>query len=94
VEFKEQKQQEHAEWIRDEAGLRRALGPAWQKPTILQTDELDDQEIYRRAVLKDGSFVAVLDVRERFIKLIDRLAAADASGRAAAQLGGAKGDGQ
>jgi hypothetical protein len=86
IGFREQRRQERAEWIRDEAALRRILGPAWRRPAVVQEDEFGDAEIYRRALLKEGNFVAVVDSRERFIKLIDRMAVAEAAGRAAAQV--------
>ena len=73
-------------WIRDEDGLRRILGPAWQRPTVIQTGELHDEEIYQRALLRQGDFVAVVDSKERFIKLIDRMGVAEAVGRTAVEV--------
>jgi hypothetical protein len=85
IGFDEQRRQERAEWIADEASLRGILGPAWRRPAVTQTDDLEDEDIYRRALRKDGPYVAVVDGKERFIKLIDRVAVAEAAGRAAAQ---------
>ena len=86
VGLADQQRQERAEWIRDEDGLRRILGPAWQRPTVIQTGELHDEEIYQRALLRQGDFVAVVDSKERFIKLIDRMGVAEAVGRTAVEV--------
>lgn len=65
---------EHAEWITDGAHLTTMIGAALRYTPIEEVPTEKRADLGRRVVAADGDYVAMIDSRDRFLRLLDRRA--------------------